>query len=186
MGNTALHSPQPSATDRMISGQYLGVDAVVQFGDPAVELAALHESCGAFHLPWRAKIAVTGKDRARWLHNMVTNNVRDLPLNRGNYNFVLNAQGRILGDMYIYNRGESLVIDTDHSQVEPLLTAMKRFIIMDKVEMSVAPVTAFAICGPKAADTLKASGTDTSGMEPLEVRDGGDEHAFVRGPDNKP
>jgi len=51
---------------------------------------------------------VTGKDRVRWLHNMVTNNVRDLAVNRGNYNFVLNAQGRILGDMYIYNRGSLL------------------------------------------------------------------------------
>src|SRR5215469_281605 len=174
MGNAALHPSQPSATDRMIPGQYLGVDAVLQFGDPAAELAALRESCGAFLVPWRAKIAVTGRDRARWLHNMVTNNVRDLPLNRGNYNFVLNAQGRILGDMYIYNRGESFIIDTDQSQVEQLLTAMKRFIIMDKVEMNVAPMTAFAICGPKAADTLKAFGTDTTGMEPLEVRDGGD------------
>jgi aminomethyltransferase len=167
-------------------GQYLGVNAILDYGDPKTEFAALRQSCGFFPLGWRAKINVTGKDRGRWLHNMVTNNVRDLPLNRGNYNFVLNAQGRILGDMYVYNRGESLVIDTDHAQVEPLLTAMKRFIIMDKVEMNVAPVTAFAICGPKAADTLKASGNEITGMEPLEIRDVGDEHAFVRGPENKP
>ena len=192
MGNTALHSPQPSATDRMISGQYLGVDAVVQFGDPAVELAALHESCGAFHLPWRAKIAVTGKDRARWLHNMVTNNVRDLPLNRGNYNFVLNAQGRILGDMYIYNRGESLVLDTDSAQVEPLLTAMKRYIIMDKVEMNVAPIMAWAICGPKSEEKLSTAGLDFRGvdlknMEPLELRELPEGRGiFIRGPINKP
>src|SRR6516165_9309273 len=166
--------------------EYLDNAGVPDFGDPAAEFEALRSGCGLFNLGWRTKIAVTGKDRTRWLHNMVTNNVRDLPLNRGNYNFVLNAQGRILGDMYIYNRGESLVIDTDHSQVEPLLTAMKRFIIMDKVEMNVAPVTAFAICGPKAADTLKASGNEITGMEPLEIRDVGDEHAFVRGPENKP
>src|SRR5215472_15494167 len=189
MGNTALHSPQPSATDRMISGQYLGVDAVVQFGDPAVELAALHESCGAFHLPWRAKIAVTGKDRVRWLHNMVTNNVRDLPLNRGNYNFVLNAQGRILGDIYIYNRGESVLIDTDHIQVEPLLTAMKRYIIMDKVEMAEVPIFAIGCCGAKAEELMTAAGIDVRGMEPLEIRElavDGLTVMIVRGPENKP
>src|SRR5215467_5069719 len=148
-------------------GEYLGVVGVQDFGDPTGEFEALRSGCGFFNLGWRAHIEVIGKDRVRWLHNMVTNNVRDLPVNRGAYNFVLNAQGRILGDMYIYNRGESVTIDTDHSQVEPLLAAMKRYIIMDKVEMNVAPLTAFAICGPKAADTLKASGNDVTGMEPL-------------------
>jgi len=175
-----------SLLSRATAGKYLGVDAVLDYGDAKEEFTALRQGCGLFPLGWRTKVTVTGKDRVRWLHNMVTNNVRDLPLNRGNYNFVLNAQGRILGDMYIYNRGESLVIDTDNSQVEPLLTAMKRFIIMDKVEMSVSNITAFAICGPKAAAALKASGTDTTGMEPLEVRDLGEEYMFVRGPENKP
>jgi folate-binding protein YgfZ len=168
------------------AGKYLGANAVLDYGDSKAEFALLRQSCGLFPLGWRAKVSVTGKDRVRWLHNMVTNNVRDLPLNRGNYNFVLNAQGRILGDIYIYNRGESLVIDTDRSQVEPLLAAMKRFIIMDKVEMSVGPVSALAICGPNAETVLRASGTDTTGMEPLEVRDLGDECCFVRGPENKP
>src|SRR5215510_9825399 len=150
MGNAALHSSQPSASDRMTSGQYLGVDAILRFGDPAVELAALRESCGLFHLSWRAKIAVTGKDRARWLHNMVTNNVRDLAVNRGNYNFVLNAQGRILGDLYIFNRGESLVLQTDARQIDPLIGVMKRFIIMNKVELTpvTGSLTALGVCGP--------------------------------------
>jgi len=170
-------------------GQYLGVDVALHFGDPAAELAALRESWGVFHLPWRAKITVTGKDRARWLHNMVTNNVRDLPLNRGNYNFVLNAQGRILGDMYIYNRGESLLLDTDHTQVEPLLTAMKRFIIMDKVEMAEAPIFAIGCCGAKAEESLAATGIDVTGMELLEIREfpvNGLTVMIVRGPENKP
>jgi aminomethyltransferase len=189
MGNTALHSSQPSASDRMTLGQYLGVDARLHFGDPAAELAALRESCAAFMLEWRAKISVTGKDRARWLHNMVTNNVRDLPLNRGSYNFVLNAQGRILGDIYIYNRGESLLIDTDHIQVEPLLTAMKRYIIMDKVEMAEAPIFALGLCGPKAQESLAAAGIDVRGIEPLEIREFAVNSfpvMIVRGPENKP
>jgi glycine cleavage system aminomethyltransferase T len=184
MGNT---TPEPvSLLAQATPGQYLGVHAILDYGDPREEFAVLRHSCGFFHPGWRAKVTVSGKDRVRWLHNMVTNNVRDLPLNRGNYNFVLNAQGRILGDIYIYNRGESLWIDTDLSQVERLLTAMKRFIIMDKVEMSVASVSSLGICGPAAAEVLRASGNDTTGMEPLELRDLGDELAFVRGPENKP
>jgi aminomethyltransferase len=110
--------------------------------------------------------------------------VRDLPLNRGNYNYVLNAQGRILGDMYIYNRGESLTIYTDHTQVEPLLTAMKRFIIMDKVEMNVAPRIAMGVCGPKAEESVPA----IRGLQPLELREVANNVTvtMVRGPENKP
>lgn len=188
MGNTALQQ-RPAAPQARL-GQYNGVETALDFGDPARELSALRSQCGVFELGWTAKIAVAGKDRARWLHNMVTNNVRDLALNRGHYNFVLNAQGRIVGDMYIYNRGESLLLDTDRAQVEPLMNAMKRFIIMDKVEMSVAgDADAIGLCGPQAGEVLATAGIDAKGLEPLEIREqklGDLNIALVRGPENKP
>src|ERR1051326_1272071 len=90
-------------------GSYAGAETVLSFADAAQELQILNSGCGLFDLNWRAKIIVTGEDRARWLNGRVTNNVRDLPLNHGNYNFLLNPQGRILADMYIYNRGEYLL-----------------------------------------------------------------------------
>lgn len=170
-------------------GQYHGVDAPLDLGDPASELAVLRHSCGIFDLPWRAKILVSGKDRVRWLHNMVTNNVRELGLNCGCYNFVLNSQGRILGDMYIFNQGESLLLDTDGTQSEPLITAMKRFIIMDKVELSSLQINALGICGPKSEEALLAAGIDASGMGALELRKLKlEDHdvTLVRGPENKP
>jgi len=188
MSQTALH---PWLSSAALVGGYIGVETPLSFGDPAAELAALRSGCGVFPLNWRAKINVTGKDRGRWLHNMVTNNVRDLSPYRGTYAFVLNAQGRILGDIHIYNRGESFVLDTDARQVEPLLTAMKRFIIMDKVEMLPAgeAVTALGICGPKAQQVLASAGLDVSGMQPLELRDinlDGSVVTVVAGPEQKP
>jgi folate-binding protein YgfZ len=190
MGNISLHPRLNSPGARL--GQYNGVETALSFDDPSQELAALRTQCGVFDLSWRAKITVAGKDRVRWLHNMVTNNVRDLALNRGNYNFVLNVQGRILGDMYIYNRGEALLLDTDRTQVATLLTAMKRFIIMDKVEMTDSSDTfqAVGLCGPKTEEMLAAAGIDAKGLQPLEVRDitlsGLDgNHLLVKGPENK-
>jgi folate-binding protein YgfZ len=173
------------------TGLYNGMETVLSFGDPAAELDALLTGCGVFSLAWRSRINVTGKDRVRWLHNMVTNNVRDLPANRGKYNFVLNAQGRILGDMNIFNRGESLVLETDASQVEALLNTMKRFIIMDKVEMVDAghSVTSLGVCGPKAEAVLIQAGINAAGMEPLEVRElnlDGVAVVLVRGPEQRP
>ena len=66
---------------------------------------------------------------------MVTNNIRDLAPGRGVYAFLLNPQGHILGDLYAYNRGESLLVDTDQSQVEKILAVFDKYIIMDDVEV---------------------------------------------------
>src|SRR4051812_2756064 len=93
------------ATEGGNLGEYAGLVTASHFGDANAEFAASTGSCGAYDLGWRGKMAVTGEDRGRWLNGMVTNNVKDLPLNHGNYNFLLNAQGRIQGDMYAYNRG---------------------------------------------------------------------------------
>ena len=161
------------APARITVGHYNGVDAPLSYGDTAAELAELRSGCGVFQLGWRGLITAAGKDRVRWLHNMTTNNVRDLAPNRGVYAFVLNHQGRILGDMTIYNLGESLLLETDRSQIEPLLTAMKRYIIMDKVELADAreQFPSIGVCGPKSADVLSIAGFDVSGMEPLELRE---------------
>ena len=180
-----LHTPQARV------GTYNRAETALSFGDPAAELAALRTGCGVFALAWRGRINVSGKDRVRWLHNMVTNNVRDLPVNHGNYNFVLNAQGRILGDMYIYNRGESFALETDASQVHGLINAMKRFIIMDKVELVEigADSVSVGVCGPKAESVLAAAGIAASDIQPLEVRDVGVESiaaTLVRGPEQRP
>ncbi len=179
------------ASTHAVLGVYSGADTALSFGDPTKELDALRSGCGVFALDWRTKVTATGKDRVRWLHNMVTNNVRDLAPERGNYNFVLNVQGRILGDLYIYNRGESLTLDTDSIQVEPLLTAMKRYIIMDKVELTNASETTMAlgICGPKAEAVLAAAGFNVDGQGPLEMHHqtvAGIDITLVRGPEQRP
>jgi len=189
MAQIALHPWLQTPGAR--TGTYNGAETARSFDDPAAELAALRTGCGVFALGWRGRINVSGKDRVRWLHNMVTNNVRDLPVNRGNYDFVLNAQGRILGDMYIYNRGESFALETDASQVETLVHAMKRFIIMDKVELVEigADSVSVGVCGPKAESVLAGAGINAGDMQPLEVRDVGfDDIAatLVRGPEQKP
>jgi aminomethyltransferase len=94
-------------------------------------------------------------------------------VNRGNYNFVLNPQGRILADLYAYNRGDYLLIDTERSQLENLLTLLRRYIIMDKVELvdKNSELSAIAVQGPRAADVLKAVGIDDPGLETMQLAD---------------
>jgi folate-binding protein YgfZ len=68
------------------------------------------------------------------MNGMVTNNVRDLAVGDGVYGFLLNPQGHPQADLYIYNRGDCLLVDTDRSQVQKMLGIFDHFIIMDDVE----------------------------------------------------
>src|SRR5882762_11246017 len=95
-----------------------GGPSVPDFGDTRAEFQALLSGCGLYDLSWRAKIAVTGSDRVRWLNGMVTNNVRDLATGHGVYAFLLNAQGRIQADLYVFQRADSLQLDTERVQRE--------------------------------------------------------------------
>ena len=134
------------------------------------EFQALISGCGVYDLGSRAKISITGGDRVRWLNGMVTNNVRDLKPGHGVYAFLLNPQGHILGDMYAYNRGESLLIDTDGSQVEKILAVFDKYIIMDDVEATniADKIGAIGIAGPDARECLGNAGITVPALEPLQ------------------
>ena len=141
-------------------GEYRGAITALAFSDPHSELAAWPAGCGVYDLGFRAKIALAGKDRVRWLNGMVSNNIRDLAAGHGVYAFILNPQGHILGDLNAYNRGESLLVDTDRSQAEKILAIFRKYIIMDKVEVSdlSEQLTALGVSGPKARGMLAVCG----------------------------
>ena len=173
------------------TGEYRGATTAARFGDPQVEFAALRGGCGVYDLGFRAKIALAGGDRVRWLNGMVTNNVRDLGVGQGVYAFLLNPQGHILGDLFAYNRGESITVDTDCVQAEKILATFDHYIIMDDVEVAnlSEQLTAVGIGGPKALDVLRAAGFSISEMHALQAKSvtwHGAECSLVRGEDAEP
>ncbi|SEG56666.1 aminomethyltransferase/hypothetical protein [Bryocella elongata] len=108
----------------------------------------------------RAFLRITGSDATRWLNGMVTNNIKDLKPGEGNYNFLLNAQGRIQADAMIYREpGEgdpTYLLETDNSQLETVNQHLDKFIIMDDVELTPALTdkTGVLVVGPGALASL--------------------------------
>ncbi len=168
---TALAERLKAAGARI--GSYNGAETASAFGEVAAEFAALVQQAGVFDLGWRAKLILTGSDRHKWLNGMVTNNIRDLAPDCGTYNFLLNAQGHIMGDMYLYNRGDYILLDTDASQAENIRALLDKFIIMDDVEISDASgkLTAIGLIGPKAQEVLGSAGISVPPLEPLRIHD---------------
>jgi folate-binding protein YgfZ len=169
MARTPLYEKLLAAGARM--GDYAGVETALAFTDPRSEYAALRTGCAVYDLGWRGKIHVSGKDRTRWLNGMVTNNIRDLAPNQGVYSFLLNAQGRILGDMYVYNGGDHLMIDTERSQAPTIIATLQRYIIMDQVELKDISdsLTALAVQGRRAAEAMQAAGFQVTDVKPMTI-----------------
>jgi folate-binding protein YgfZ len=154
------------------ASEYRGATTAARFADPQAELAALRSGCGVYDLGFRTKISLTGSDRVRWLNGMVTNNIRDLEVDHGVYAFLLNPQGHILGDLYSYNRGDSITVDTDSGQAEKILATFDHYIIMDDVEVTNLreQLTALGIAGPKSRAVLTAAGFTVPDQQPLQLK----------------
>ena len=171
MGITALQAHGEGLGAAAVS-EYRGATTAARFADPQAEFAALRSGCGVYDLGFRAKISLTGGDRVRWLNGMVTNNIRDLAASHGIFAFLLNPQGHILGDLYAYNCGESITVDTDSGQAEKILATFDHYIIMDDVEVTNLgdQVTALGIAGPKSSEVLAAAGFTVPEMQELELK----------------
>lgn len=151
------------------------MDSVLQADRPVAsvgrhELDVLTQGCG-FYQPKLAVISVAGRDRVRWLNGMISNNVRDLAPGHGIYAFVLNAQGQIQGELYVFSLGETMLITMEEQQKDTLLPLLRRYIIMDKVELQevTEQFTVFALLGPKSEQVLADSGLKTASLDPLSV-----------------
>jgi aminomethyltransferase len=151
--------------------EHSDVTTASDFGDVRAEFQTLLSGCGLYDLSGRAKIAVTGSDRVRWLNGMATNNVRDLAPGHGVYAFLLNAQGRIQADLYVFQRGDSLLVDAERGQREKVLQLFDRYIIADDVEIADVSdkLTAFGLSGPQSRNILERAGITVPDLAPLEL-----------------
>jgi folate-binding protein YgfZ len=152
---------------------YRGVITPIELDARTAETEALALGSAVHDLGWLRRVQVTGADRFRWLSGMVTNTVNDLVGNAGAWNLVLNAQGRIQGDLTVWRSspqrhgpvagdpesGDALELEIAADQLDRLLTHFERFIIMDDVELATREhETALGLTGPKAGEVLARLG----------------------------
>jgi folate-binding protein YgfZ len=144
------------------------------------EMETLVRGAAVHDLGWMRRIAVRGEDRFRWLNGMVSNTVTGLDGNNGSWNLVLNAAGKIQGELYVWREGtgidtDALELEIAADQVEKLLAHFERFIIMDDVQLTPQAVgvadrpggaTAVGLIGPMADNLLLKLGLPTL-AEPL-------------------
>ncbi len=100
------------------------------------EYAALTTGVGFVGQSARTQIEVAGNDRAAFLHNFTTNDIRALQPGQGREAFVLNARGHVISHVFVFCTPHSLVLDTVPGQAETLVRHLDRYVIREDVAIS--------------------------------------------------
>lgn len=103
-----------------------------------------------------ARLRVMGPDRRDWLQGLLTNDVAALAPGLGCYAAYLTPQGRMLGDMRVFDRGDHVVLDVVADAREVLISRLDQFIIMEDVVLEdvTGETGCISVVGPHAAERL--------------------------------
>jgi len=124
---------------------------------------ALIQGTAWLDLDSRGRIVARGRDRARLLHNITSNEVKKMNLGDTCYAFLLNPQGRIQADLHLLCLADRFLIDTDPGLREKVQQHIRRYIIADQVELEdvSAQTSSIGVEGPAAEEIKLAAGDYT-------------------------
>ncbi|SEO51812.1 aminomethyltransferase [Halogranum amylolyticum] len=144
-----------------------GGRAVVRdYGRPAVAHRAVRNGVGAIEMGYGV-VLVEGDDRVEFVDNAVSNRVPTTD-GEGCYALLLDPQGRIETDMYVYNAGERLLLFTPPTQAEPLVADWRENVFIQDVEIRDASedFAVFGVHGPQSTEKVASVLNHAGAPEP--------------------
>ncbi|AGA29236.1 CAF17-like 4Fe-4S cluster assembly/insertion protein YgfZ [Singulisphaera acidiphila] len=110
----------------------------------------------------RVRIEVGGADRAKFLHNLTTNDVKRLAVGKGHEAFVTSLQGKTLGYVTLLASEDRILLRTDPGGAGLLLPHLRKYGVFDEVSIDdlSAQTFEFHLSGASAADLVRLAGAD--------------------------
>lgn len=104
----------------------------------------------------RVRLEFTGPQAAATLNGLVTNDVLALKPGDGQYAAALTAKGKVIADVRVFARGESLLVDTGAATGPGLLAMLKKFVNprFAKYRDVSAELGTIGVFGPDAAKAV--------------------------------
>jgi folate-binding protein YgfZ len=129
---------------------------------------ALRHGAAWLDLSARGRIVARGRDRARLLHAITSNEVKKMTPGTGCYAFLLNPRGRIQADLCLFCHADHFLIDTEPEVREKVHAHIKRYIIADQVELEevTALTAAIGLEGPGVEAILAQLGAPVPALVP--------------------
>ncbi|WP_306054018.1 CAF17-like 4Fe-4S cluster assembly/insertion protein YgfZ [Natronococcus wangiae] len=154
-------------------GERAGRTVAEHYGRPERAHRAVRNGVGLFEAAYGV-VVVEGEDRLEYVDNVVSNRV-PAEDGRGCYALVLDPQGGIEVELYVYNAGERLLLFTPPARADSLAEEWSEKVFIQDVEIRVATddYAIFGVHGPKA--TEKVASVLNGAASPDE------RYSFVRG-----
>lgn len=86
----------------------------------------------------RAWILLEGEDRHNFLNPLMTNNTKNLESSPVIFAAFLNAQGRFLFDIFLWEENQVLILDVFKDSAEGLLNHLSRYKLRSKINLSLS------------------------------------------------
>ena len=113
----------------------LDVGAIWHFGEPNQEQRALAAGIAWADLSHRAVITISGKDRIKWLNDMMTQELATLPAGQWTQTLLLDAQGHVEQQLFLDDDGETIWIHTEAAKAEELTSYLNKMKFMLDVDV---------------------------------------------------
>ena len=133
-----------------------GWQIVQEFSSADSEYWALQKSAGLIDLSCSGIFELKGDDRTRFLHGMVTNDIKSLTPGGGCHAAFLSPQGRMTADLRVFCAEDSLILTTEPAVREQFGPALRKYIIGDRsvlIDRS-EELAVLSLQGPKASELL--------------------------------
>jgi hypothetical protein len=108
---------------------------VAHFGDPDAELAAAREGCVLADLSDWGLLALSGEEAHDFLHNQITNDLRDLAPEHAVFAGYCSPKGRLLANFLVLRHGEDLLMLLPAALLESVRKRLTMFILRARVSV---------------------------------------------------
>jgi folate-binding protein YgfZ len=117
---------------------------------------AARRSAAAFDRTAVGWLVVSGKDRASYLHGLMTNDIATLKPGEGCYAAYLTPQGRMIADLWVFELGDVILIELPRDVKDVVLQKLDQFVFTEDVQLGDVSDTfgSLAVVGPASAATL--------------------------------
>jgi len=121
---------------------------------------ALRDGAAWLDLSARGRIVARGRDRARLLHNITSNEVKKMAPGSSCYAFLLSPQGRIQADLHLVCFADHFWIDTEPELREKVQRHILKYRVADQVELEdvTGQTAAIGVEGPAAESIVLPAG----------------------------
>ena len=141
-----------------VFGEVAGREVARHYGDGAAEYRAVREAAGIAERGDRARIRLWGKDPARMVHGLITNDLLKAEPGRGVYAAMLTAKGRMVADVRVFRRADGeVLLDLAREALEGTREHLKKFVppMFARWADATEEVAELGVYGPRSRELLQ-------------------------------